>query len=122
MTQDIINILTKYEDRMRTAINSNYIRSITLSDLTKLKAAYKELTGIEYPMNGSCSVCQLRFMQKLGSVWLKKKDEINSVRLSPTLITNELDDTATANDKNTVLSDNNNTKDNKRNGKKTKTK
>lgn len=94
MTQETIDILTKYEDRMRTAVYSNYTRSITLSDLTKLRQAYKELTGVEYSIKGSCSACQLAFLKKLGTIWFERK----SVQLSPTLITNELEETATTSD------------------------
>lgn len=94
MTQETIDILTKYEDRMRTAVYSNYTRSITLSDLTKLREAYKELTGVEYSIKGSCSACQLAFLKKLGTIWFERK----SVQLSPTLITNELEETATTSD------------------------
>lgn len=113
MTQETIDILTKYEDRMRTAVYSNYTRSITLSDLTKLREAYKELTGVEYSIKGSCSACQLAFLKKLGAIWFERK----SVQLSPTLITNELEETATTSDnlrkRNTQNS--NNKKTNKRN-------
>lgn len=67
--------LSEYEDRMYTAVYSNYVRNIGSRELTDLISTYNEITGNHLTIsNPSCGVCVLRVFRTIGKYYFDQKD------------------------------------------------
>ena len=68
--------LSKYEDRMYTAVYSDYVRNIGSRELTDLISTYNEITGNHLTIsNPSCSVCVLRVFRTIGKYYFDEKEK-----------------------------------------------
>ena len=66
--------LSKFEDRLYTAVFSDYIRNIGSRELTDLISTYNEITGNHLNIsNPSCSVCVLRVFRTIGKYYFDQK-------------------------------------------------
>lgn len=92
LTESEINMLKKYEDRMRTAVYSDYSRNIISSDLESLRNIYNKTHNTDYRLNKTCSVCQLNFLRLLGKWYFDNKENLIRVveEPEPILEINEL--------------------------------
>ena len=93
LTENEIDILKKYEDRMRTAVYSDYARNIISTDLERLRLIYNKALSVDYKLNKTCASCQLTFLKKLGEWWFNYKTVLKEPE--PILIINELENKAT---------------------------
>lgn len=100
LTDNELNILNKYEDRMRTAVYSDYARNCVSSDLDRLLEIYNKVKGINSRLNKSCSSCQLTFLKQIGRWWFEYKENLNKVveEPEPILNINELENGVTNNE------------------------
>ena len=66
--------LSKYEDRMYTAVYSDYVRNIGSRELTDLISTYNEITGNRLTIsNPSCGACVLRVFRTIGKYYFDQK-------------------------------------------------
>ncbi len=66
--------LSKYEDRMYTAVYSDYVRNIGSRELTDLISTYNEITGNQLTIsNPSCGACVLRVFRTIGKYYFDQK-------------------------------------------------
>lgn len=129
LTDNEIDVIEKYEDRMRTAVFSGYSRGVISSDLERLRLIYNKVKGIDYSLNKSCAACQLTFLTAFGRWWFENKERIYEERLSnvdkvseapePVLKINDLQKSVTNTNKTTPITTNKGTrKQPRKNGKK----
>ena len=68
--------LSKYEDRMYTAVYSDYVRNIGSRELTDLISTYNEITGNHLTIsNPSCGACVLRVFRTIGKYYFDEKEK-----------------------------------------------
>ena len=68
--------LSKYEDRMYTAVYSDYVRNIGSRELTDLISTYNEITNNHLTIsNPSCGVCVLRVFRTIGKYYFDEKEK-----------------------------------------------
>ena len=68
--------LSKYEDRMYTAVYSNYVRNIGSRELTDLISTYNDITGNHLILsNPSCGACVLRVFRTIGKYYFNEKEK-----------------------------------------------
>lgn len=129
LTDNEIDVIEKYEDRMRTAVFSGYSRGVISPDLERLRLIYNKVKGIDYRLNKSCAACQLTFLTAFGRWWFENKERIYEERLSnvdkvseapePVLKINDLQKSVTNTNKTTPITTNKGTrKQPRKNGKK----
>ena len=114
-----INMIKSYEDRLKTAVYSDYARNIISSDLEQLRLIYSKIIGKDYRLNKSCSVCQLNFLKLLGRWWFDNKETYeNSIIVveepEPILKINQLENKVTNKELKTKKCPSTNTKKTKR--------
>ena len=73
-----LEILSKYESWFYTAVNSDYIRALWKNDFEILVPIYEKWTNTKLNLNMSCGKCRLAFIQKLGKLYYKNKEEYES--------------------------------------------
>ena len=67
--------LSKYEDRLYTAVYSDYVRNIGSKELNELIWTYNEITNNHLTIsNPSCSACVLRVFRTIGKYYFDQKD------------------------------------------------
>ena len=67
--------LSKFEDRLYTAVFSDYVRNIGSRELTDLISTYNEITGNHLTIsNPSCGACVLRVFRTIGKYYFDQKD------------------------------------------------
>lgn len=129
LSDNEIDVIEKYEDRMRTAVFSGYSRGVISPDLERLRLIYNKVKGIDYSLNKSCATCQLTFLTAFGRWWFENKERIYEERLSnvdkvsealePVLKINDLQKSVTNTNKTTPITTNKGTrKQPRKNGKK----
>lgn len=129
LTDNEIDVIEKYEDRMRTAVFSGYSRGVISPDLERLRLIYNKVKGIDYSLNKSCAACQLTFLTAFGRWWFENKERVYEKRLSnvdkvseapePVLKINDLQKSVTNTNKTTPITTNKGTrKQPRKNGKK----
>lgn len=129
LTDNEIDVIERYEDRMRTAVFSGYSRGVITPDLERLRLIYNKVKGIDYNLNKSCAACQLTFLTAFGRWWFENKERIYEERLSnvdkvseapePVLKINDLQKSVTNTNKTTPITTNKGTrKQPRKNGKK----
>ena len=68
--------LSKFEDRMYTAVFSDYVRNIGSRELTDLISTYNEITGNHLTLsNPSCGACVLRVFRTIGKYYFDEKEK-----------------------------------------------
>lgn len=116
LTDNEIDVIEKYEDRMRTAVFSGYSRGVISPDLERLRLIYNKVKGIDYNLNKSCATCQLTFLTAFGRWWFENKERVYEERLSnvdkvseapePVLKINDLQKSVTNTNKTTPITTN----------------
>lgn len=79
-----LDILKKYENHFRSAINSNYCRAIWKSDIDVLVSIYTKWTNTKPNLNMSCSKCKLDFIKKIGKLYYTKLEEYEKSKTNKT--------------------------------------
>ena len=70
--------LSKFEDRMYTAVFSDYVRNIGSRELTDLISTYNEITNNHLTIsNPSCGACVLRVFRTIGKYYFEEKEKNN---------------------------------------------
>ena len=72
-TKEELEMLSEYEDRFKTAIDSRFVRNLEPRYLTKIKAVYDDAHGGSYALNATCSHCVVNFMTLVGNKYFKDK-------------------------------------------------
>ena len=68
--------LSKYEDRMYTAVFSDYVRNIGSRELNELISTYNEITNNHLTIsNPSCGACVLRVFRTIGKYYFDEKEK-----------------------------------------------
>lgn len=98
MTVEQLEYLKQYEANFKTAIESNYTRSIPPSILKKMLEIYQEETGDKYNLCTHCPISKLHFLKKVGKLYFKLVQKGNE----PILVINELQETVTDLENNNV--------------------
>ena len=113
LTDNEIDIIKRYEDRLRTAVFQDYSRGVISSDLERLRLIYNKVKGIDYNLNKTCASCQLTFLKLLGRWWFAYKEEVLdkepdkvSEALEPVLKINDLQKPVTNTNKSTSITTN----------------
>ena len=71
-------VLSKFEDRLYTAVYSNYVRNIGSRELNELISTYNEITGNHLTIsNPSCGACVLRVFRTIGKYYFEEKEKNN---------------------------------------------
>lgn len=78
LTQEEIDKLAPYEQNMRTALHSKYLRNVGRTGLAVMIPIYERATGYRIHVNDTCGACILDFLQRLGRIFFADKDEINA--------------------------------------------
>lgn len=66
--------LSKFEDRLYTAVFSDYVRNCSSRELNELISTYNEITGNHLTIsNPSCGVCVLRVFRTIGKYYFDQK-------------------------------------------------
>ena len=78
LTQEELDKLAPYEQNMRTAVRSKYLRNVGRSGLAVMIPIYERATGYRIHVNDTCGTCILDFLQRLGRIYFADKDEINA--------------------------------------------
>lgn len=73
-----LETLSKYESWFYSALNCDYIRALWKNDFEILVPIYEKWTGTKVTTNLSCGKCRLAFIQKLGKLYYKNKEEYES--------------------------------------------
>ena len=70
--------LSKYEDRMYTAVFSDYVRNCSSRELNELISTYNEITNNHLTIsNPSCGACVLRVFRTIGKYYFDQKEKNN---------------------------------------------
>lgn len=82
LTQEEFEYLQKYEDRLASAANSQFIRALPSGVVHHMREIYSRLIGKTYSMNENCGGCVLTLCRKLNTPYneYKKAIERNSTR------------------------------------------
>lgn len=78
LTQEELDKLAPYEQNMRTALHSKYLRNVGRTGLAVMIPIYERVTGKPVRVVDTCGVCILDFLQRLGRIYFADKDEINA--------------------------------------------
>lgn len=78
LTQEELDKLAPYEQNMRTALHSKYLRNVGRTGLAVMIPIYERVTGYRIHVNDTCGACILDFLQRLGRIYFADKDEINA--------------------------------------------
>lgn len=67
-------VLSKFEDRMYTAVFSDYVRNCSSRELNELISTYNEITNNHLVIsNPSCGACVLRVFRTIGKYYFDQK-------------------------------------------------
>lgn len=66
-----LDMLQEYERRFKTAIDLGFVRNLEPRYLNVIKKIYDSASGEDYPLNGSCSHCVVKFMKLVGNKFYK---------------------------------------------------
>lgn len=76
LTKEEFEYLSKYEDRLKTAVGSNFVRAIPSGVVHKMREIYSRLIGKTYSMNENCGGCILTLCKKLNKPYNEYKETI----------------------------------------------
>lgn len=76
LTKEEFEYLSKYEDRLKTAVGSNFVRAIPSGVVHKMREIYSRLIGKTYSMNENCGGCILTLCKKLNTPYNEYKETI----------------------------------------------
>lgn len=76
LTKEEFEYLSKYEDRLKTAVGSNFVRAVPSGAVHKMREIYSRLIGKTYSMNENCGGCILTLCKKLNTPYNEYKETI----------------------------------------------
>lgn len=68
--------LKKFEENFYTAIQSNFSRNISRSNLEKFSEIIEKETGKPTNTNYNCSVCALNLIKKMAELYYAEKNKV----------------------------------------------
>ena len=89
LTKEEFEYLSKYEDRLKTAVGSNFVRAIPSGVVHKMREIYSRLIGKTYSMNENCGGCILTLCKKLNTPYNEYKETIANLKKNIEDIKNE---------------------------------
>ncbi len=75
MLKEDYDYLKQFDNQINTATKSNYMRSIPIDCLTKIKEIYERLIGAKYETNLYCSVCVLKLIKLISKYYYEYKPD-----------------------------------------------
>ena len=73
--------LSKFEDRMYTAVFSDYVRNCSSRELNELISTYNEITNNHLTIsNPSCAACVLRVFRTIGKYYFDEKEKNQKIK------------------------------------------
>lgn len=76
MTKQEFKYLAQFEENFYTAIQSNFSRNISISNLEKFSEIIEKETGKPTNTNYNCSVCALNLIKKMADIYYKEKNKV----------------------------------------------
>lgn len=76
MTKQEFKYLTQFEENFYTALQSNFSRNISISNLEKFSEIIEKETGKPTNTNYNCSVCALNLIKKMADIYYKEKNKV----------------------------------------------
>lgn len=76
MTKQEFKYLAQFEENFYTAIQSNFSRNISSSNLEKFSEIIEKETGKPTNTNYNCSVCALNLIKKMADIYYKEKNKV----------------------------------------------
>lgn len=76
LTEQEFNFLKQYENRLISASNSSYIKSMPSGVVHRMREIYSRLIGQWYSMNENCGSCVLTLCRKLYQPYYEYKQSI----------------------------------------------
>lgn len=82
LNEQEFNFLKQYEDRLKSASNSAYIKSMPSAAVHTMREIYSRLIGQTYSMNENCGGCILTLCRKLKPIYDEYTVKRESIRCS----------------------------------------
>lgn len=76
MTKQEFKYLSQFEENFYTAIQSNFSRNISRSNLERFSEIIEKETGKTINTNYNCSVCALNLIKKMADIYYKEKNKV----------------------------------------------
>lgn len=76
MTKQEFKYLSQFEDNFYTAIQSNFSRNISRSNLERFSEIIEKETGKTTNTNYNCSVCALNLIKKMAEIYYAEKNKV----------------------------------------------
>lgn len=75
MNNKDFNFLKNFDENFYTAIQSNFSRNISRSNLERFSEIIEKETGKQNNVNYNCSVCCLTLIKKMADIYYKEKNK-----------------------------------------------
>lgn len=75
-TKEQLDILAKYEDNFRTAINADWSRVVGRTGVATIWDIWVAATGTKIKTNPNCSHCVLMLLKDVGHLYFQDKEEM----------------------------------------------
>lgn len=76
MTKQEFKYLSQFEDNFYTAIQSNFSRNISRSNLERFSEIIENETGKTINTNYNCGVCCLNLIKKMAELYYAEKNKV----------------------------------------------
>ena len=76
MTKQDLKYLSSFEDNFYTAIQSNFSRNISRSNLERFSEIIEKETGKTQNINFNCSICALKLIKKMAELYYAEKNKV----------------------------------------------
>ena len=76
MTKQEFKYLAQFDENFYTAIQSNFSRNISRSNLEKFSEIIEKETGKTINTNYNCGICCLNLVKKMAAIYYKEKNKV----------------------------------------------
>lgn len=76
MTKQEFKYLSQFDENFYTAIQSNFSRNISRSNLERFSEIIEKETGKTINTNYNCSVCALNLIKKMAELYYAEKNKV----------------------------------------------
>lgn len=73
LTNEEIIALAKYEDHLRKAVESDFMRNPGREAIRLMDAIYSRAKGVALRSDPTCGVCILKVLKKIGTLYFEQK-------------------------------------------------
>lgn len=76
MTKQDFKYLAQFDENFYTAIQSNFSRNISRSNLERFSEIIEKETGKTINTNYNCGICCLNLVKKMADIYYKEKNKV----------------------------------------------